>query len=380
MKLLTLDIEELIDNNMFFEKLEYHLCSLYKSQYIKYYFSKKNISLLELVDNTINRYLDDIIESKRRYLLEEPSKTLYSNKRYKNYISKEKLEKIKFQFMNSKLYYRDWVIVSLKNPVLELFYTFLNSVNHILYIINVQFKNNSVQLTNKNYKDKTSKDKEDAENLMDENMLIDSKIREGLIDLKIENDIEGSAVISSITNRIVPKIKHLIDFDIFEEFNEEDIEILDRNSNFQKRYVKVNFTEKEMVNGFAQVCYNNYAHSSEKEFKSLRNKYINNHSIFIPDFPHDIIANKIIDLFNTLLDNETDKVKSIRQSPDLGKVLKIYDNIYIYTTKNLNTLDDKFYNFVLENFIDKTEKIENFINENEKEFKELIKQLRIIFY
>lgn len=135
-----------------------------------------------------------------------------------------------------------------------------------------------------------------------------------------------------------------------------------------------------MVNGFAQVCYNNYAHSSEKEFKSLRNKYINNHSIFIPDFPHDIIANKIIDLFNTLLDNETDKVKSIRQSPDLGKVLKIYDNIYIYTTKNLNTLDDKFYNFVLENFIDKTEKIENFINENEKEFKELIKQLRIIFY
>lgn len=95
-----------------------------------------------------------------------------------------------------------------------------------------------MQLTNKNYKDKTSKDKEDAENLMDENMLIDSKIREGLIDLKIENDIEGSAVISSITNRIVPKIKHLIDFDIFEEFNEEDIEILDRNSNFQKKICK----------------------------------------------------------------------------------------------------------------------------------------------
>ena len=45
MTFLTEEIEYLIDNNLFFEKIEVHTCNLHVVQYIKYFEMKNKISL-----------------------------------------------------------------------------------------------------------------------------------------------------------------------------------------------------------------------------------------------------------------------------------------------------------------------------------------------
>lgn len=54
MNILAKEIEYLIDNNLFFEKIEVHTCNLHVVQYIKYFEMKNKISLAQLIDNTIN--------------------------------------------------------------------------------------------------------------------------------------------------------------------------------------------------------------------------------------------------------------------------------------------------------------------------------------
>ena len=48
--------------------------------------------LKELIDNTINRYLDDLKEFKRRYELNEDANLIHSEKRYKNYLLLNKIK------------------------------------------------------------------------------------------------------------------------------------------------------------------------------------------------------------------------------------------------------------------------------------------------
>lgn len=369
------DIEYLIDNNLFFEKIYIHSCPIHRLQYIKYYKTKNSLTLNELVENTINRYIDDLKESKRIYELEEDANFLYSEKRYKKYIPNERLDKIKYKFINSKLYYLDWIISSVQNPYLEYLFLFLKSINSAIYIKENQFSNLATQYNYDNYEKKTEAMKSNAENLFDENSLIDSKIHKGIIETYKENKIEGSLIISSITNKILAKLVQMEDN---EELTEKEKDTLSRNQYFNKRFEHVNFTENGMYNGFAQACYYNYAHARIKEFKQLRLTYNKNRTVTIPKFSNDIISGIIIELFNLAL--EKDEIKSIRPTKKIPNILKSYDDIYIYATKDLSKLDKEFYDFIIENFFNKTPKIQNFINEHQEEMKNLISQLRIIFY
>lgn len=278
------------------------------------------------------------------------------------------------------MYYLDWVIVSLKNPILEYLLLLINSINNSLYIKETQFDNSSSQYNYDNFENKIKRMKEDAENYNDENRLIDAKIHEGLIETYKEDKIVGSAVISSITNKFVYEFFKILDINELDDIEDKDIEILKRNQFFHKQFEKVNFTKKEMLDGFAQACYFNYAQARYKEFKILAKNYNNKKSKIttIPKFTKDFIERAVVDLFNFLLDKE--QIISIYKTKKAPNILKIYDDIYIYTTKNLNDLDKNFYKFVVENFLDETEKIENFKKENEEELKKLISQMRIIFY
>jgi hypothetical protein len=372
----SIDIEYLIDNNLFFEKVYIHSCPLHIIQYIKYYKIKNKLSLNELVDNTINRYLDNLKELKRVYELDEDINLLYSEKRYKNNISKELLEKLKYKFMNSKLYYLDWIVSSIKNPYLEYFYLFLNSINNSLYIKENQFNNSSTQYNYDNFVNKTKSMKEDGENFFDENLLIDSKLHKGIIETYKEDKIEGSMIISSITNKIFAKLIQIMDI---EEIDEKDRIILNRNQQFHKKFEYVNFTENEMYNGFAQACFYNYAQARIEQFKSLRKEYNKNKTATIPDFTKDTISKEIIELFNLVLD-EKDAIKNIRQNKKPPNILKIYDDITIYTTKDLSEVDRGFYKFIIKNFFDETPKMQNFLNEHKEEMQNFTSQLRILFY
>lgn len=380
MNFLTEDLEYFIDNNFFFEELKYHTCNLHVVQFIKYFGMKNKITLNQLVDNTINRYLDILEENRRLYELEKDFNLLHSKKRYKNYISKEKLEKIKYKFINSKLYYLDCVIVSLENPILEYLYLFINSINSSLYIKETQFNNNSSQYNYDNFENKIKRMKEDAENYNDENRLIDAKIHEGLIKIYKDDKIEGSAIISSITNKFVYDFLKNIDLDEFEDINDKDIETLKRNQFFYKKFEKVNFTEKEMLDGFAQACYYNYAQARFEEFKILMKNFNlkKNKTTTIPKLTKDFIERAIVDLFNSILEKE--QIISIYKTKKPPNILKNYENITIYTTKNLDKLDKDFYKFILENFLKETEKIKKFKDEHEKELKKLVSNLRILFY
>ena len=369
------DIEYLINNDLFFEKIYIHTCPIERLQYIDYYKRKKNLSLNDLVKNTITRYIDDLKESKRRYELEEDSNLLYSENRYKKYISTERIEKIKYKFINSKLYYLDWVVSSIKNPYLEYLYLFLNSINSAIYIKENQFNNSSTQYNYDNYENKTNAMKSNAENLFDENALIDSRIHKGIIETYKNDKMEGSLIISSITNKIFAKLIQEVEV---EELNEDEKATLSRNQQFHKRFEYVNFTEKEMINGFAQACYYNYAQARIEQFKQLRTSHNQNRMAIIPNLTKDIISREIIELFNIAIGKE--EIKSIRQRKKAPTLLKIYDEVYIYTTKDITKIDKDFYNFIIENFFDKTPKIENFIKEHEQEMKDLISQLRIQFY
>lgn len=372
---LTEDIEDLIDNNLFFEKIYIHSCPLHMLQYIKYYKTKNSLILNELVENTINRYIDDLKESKRLYELEENSNLLYSEKRYKKNIPNERLEKIKNKYMNSKLYYLDWVVSSIQKPYLEYLYLFLNSINHSLYIKENQFNNSSTQYNYDNFEKKTNTMKSNAENLFDENLLSDSKLHKGIIETYKEDKIEGSLIISSITNKILAKLVQIADS---EELTEKDKNILNRNQQFHKKFEYVNFTENEMYNGFAQVCYYNYARARIVQFQQLRIIYNKSRTATIPSLTQDIISKEIMALFNIALGK--DEIKSISPTKKPPNVLKIYDDIYIYTTKDLTKIDKDFYDFIIENFFNKTPKIQSFINEHQEEMKNLISNLRIIFY
>jgi hypothetical protein len=374
-KTLSNEIEYLIDNNLFFEKIYIHSCPIHRLQYIKYYKTKNSLTLNELVENTINRYIDDLKESKRIYELDENFNSLYSEKRYKKYIPNERLEKIKYKFINSKLYYLDCVVSSLENPYLEYLYLFLNSINHSLYIKENQFNNSSTQYNYDNFEKKTNTMKSNAENLFDENLLNDSKLHKGIIETYKADKIEGSLIISSITNKILAKLVQLEDT---EELTEKDKNILNRNQQFHKKFEYVNFTENEMYNGFAQACYYNYAQARIKEFKQLRLTYNKNKIVTIPNLRQDVISRAIIELFNLALDKN--EIKSISQTKKIPSILKIYDDIYIYATKDLTKIDKDFYDFIIENFFDKTPKIQNFINEHQEEMKNLISKLRIQFY
>ncbi|AXX90500.1 hypothetical protein CKA55_12800 [Arcobacter suis] len=376
MKVLTEEIEYFIDNNLFFEKVYIHSCPIHILQYIKYYKIKNKLSLNELVDNTLNRYIADLKELKRVYELDEDVNFLYSEKRYKNNISKELLEKLKYKFMNSKLYYLDWIVSSIRNPYLEYFYLFLNSINNSLYIKENQFNNSSTQYNYDNFVNKTKSMRENAENFFDENLLIDSKLHKGIIETYKEDKIEGSMIISSITNKIFAKLIQIMDI---EEIDEKDKIILNRNQQFHKKFEYVNFTENEMYNGFAQACFYNYAQARIEQFKSLRKEYNKNKTATIPNFTKDIISKKIMELFNLVLD-EKDAIKNIRQNKKTPNILKIYDDIKIYTTKDLSEIDKGFYKFIIENFFDETPKMQNFLNEHKEEMQNFTSQLRIIFY
>lgn len=380
MKPLTKDLEYCIDNNLFFEKLKYYTCNLHVVQFIKYFQMKNRITLNKLVDNTVNRYLDMLEENRRLYELEKDFNLLHSKKRYKNYISKEKLEKIKYKFINSKLYYLDWVIDCYQNPILEYLYLFINSINNSLYIKETQFNNNSTQYNYDNFENKIKRMKEEAEDYNEENRLIDAKIHEGLINTYKDDKIEGSAIISSITNKFVYEFLKNIDLDEFEDINDKDIETLKRNQFFHKRFERVNFTEKEMLDGFAQACYYNYAQARFEEFKILVKNYNNKKSktTSIPKFTKDTIEREIVNLFNSILEKE--QIVSIYKTKKPPNILKTYEDILIYTTKNLDKLDKDFYKFMIENFLDETEKIKKFKEEHEKELKNLISNLRILFY
>lgn len=370
------EIEYIIDNNLFFENIPLHTCPILKTQYVKYFKVKNRLALNDLVDNSINRYIDDLKELKRLYVLDKNANLLFSEKRYKNYISKELLEKIKYKFMNSKLYYLDYIVTSIKNPYLDYFYLFINSINNSLYIKENQFNNSSTQYNYDNYENKTNRMKEDAENLFDENILTDSKLHKNLIDTYKENKIEGSMIISSITNSMLIKIIEILEI---EELDEKDRSTLNRNQQFNKRFVHVNFTEKEMYDGFAQACFYNYAQARMEQFKLLRKEYNQKRTTTtIPNLKKDFITREIIELFNLALEKE--QIINIRQSKKSPNILKVYDGIYIYTTKNLSKLEDDFYNFFIDNFIEETPKIKDFIHEHKEEMKNFISQLRIQFY
>ncbi|MCT7604688.1 hypothetical protein N5U17_10625 [Aliarcobacter butzleri] len=367
------NIEYLIDNNLFFTEIKPHLCPIHKEQIINYRMKHK-FDLKELINNTINRYFDDLVEFKRRYELDKNANLIYSEKRYMNYISLNKIEELKFKFMNSPLTYLEYVVSSVQKPYLDFLYNFLFAINQSLYIKNVQFNNNSIQYNYNNYKNKITSMKENALNFNDEKKLQDAKIHEGLITLYKDNKIEGSATISSITNSMIFKI---IEFYEIEDMNKEDIEILKKNQFFHKQFEKVNFTEKEMYDGYAQAIYYNYAHFKIKQYKYYRSEYNKNRTSTIPYIRKDIIANEVKELFNFLMDKNV--IESIRETSKKTELLKYYDEIPIFTTKNLTNLDDNFYEFMIENFFDKNEDL-NFINSNLEQFKNIVSKLRTIFY
>lgn len=370
----TNDIEYLIDNDLFFEELKPHLCPIHKEQIILYRMNHK-FYLNELVENTINRYFDDLKEYKRRYELNNDANLIYSEKRYKNYISLNKIEELKLKYMNSDLKHLEYVVSSLQKPYLDFLYYLLLTVNFSLYIKTVQFNNTSTQLNYSNYENKIASMKEDAINYNDEKKFQDAKLKEGLIESYKEDKILGSATISTLTNSMLIKI---VEFYDSEEVNEDDLEILNRNQFFHKQFEKVNFTEKEMYDGFVQGVYYNYAHFKIKQYKQFRKEYNKNKTSTIPYIRKDFIANEVMDFFNFLMDK--DVIESIRQTSKKPKLLKYYDEITIYTTKDLTKLDNDFFEFIIENFFDKNEKIEKFINSNEEALKNLASKLRTIFY
>ncbi|PLY07027.1 MAG: hypothetical protein C0625_07480 [Arcobacter sp.] len=63
---MTEEIEYLIDNNLFFENIQVHTCPILKEHIIEYKIKNKYI-LIELVENTFNRYFNDLKEGKRLY-------------------------------------------------------------------------------------------------------------------------------------------------------------------------------------------------------------------------------------------------------------------------------------------------------------------------
>lgn len=371
---LTEDIEYLIDNNLFFEKIYIHSCPIYVEHIIEYKLNNK-LSLNELVENTIDKYKYDLLENKRIEELEDDCNLLYTKKRYKNNISTKKLYELKLKFLNSTLHHLEVVICSGKNPYLNKFYHFINSINHSLYIRKNQFNNSSTQYTLNNYEDKTDAMITNAENFNNQNDLNDAKIHKGIIDTIKEDKIEGSLILSSITNKMLFKI---IEMSENEEFEKEDIFTLKRNQQLHKRLEKVNFTESEMYNGFAQACYWNYAQSGFKNYKRHRGIFNKKRTNTIPYIRKDSIENEVRELFNLAFDK--DRIVQIRKSSKVPNTLKMYDGIYIYTTKDLTKLDSQFYDFMIKNFFIETEKIRKFKNENDNEFNSFISTLRILFY
>ena len=61
------EIEYIIDNNLFFENIPLHTCPILKTQYVKYFKVKNRLALNDLVDNSINRYIDEK-KKKKRYV------------------------------------------------------------------------------------------------------------------------------------------------------------------------------------------------------------------------------------------------------------------------------------------------------------------------
>lgn len=363
---LTEQLEYLIDNNLFFENMPIHTCNIHMEQFIKYK-TKNKFILKDLVENTINRYLDNIKEEKRLYELEDDANLLFSKQRYKNYIPKNIIEKLKSNFIKSNLYYLETVVSSVTYPFLEYFYLFLNSINHSLYIKKNHFDKTS-EYTHKNYKEKIDKKKEKAEDTFNEEELRSVKLHEGLIDTYEENEIEGSVLISILTSKLVD----------MEKLDKKDSKTLENNRHFNKLFEKVNFTKKEMHNGFAQACYWNFAQANYNSYKSFLTNYNRNKTNTIPLVGKSIIVNKIIELFNIALDKE--EILQIRQNKKAPKVLKEYDGIVIYTTKDLSKLEKDFNKFMVKNFFSQTEKIRKFTEENEELVFQITTQLRYQFY
>ena len=75
-----------------------HTVPVHKIFYVSYQL-KPYLSKETLIDNTISKYLKTIEEQKETYLQNNDNK-LYADIRYKNYLTQDKIDTIKFQFLH----------------------------------------------------------------------------------------------------------------------------------------------------------------------------------------------------------------------------------------------------------------------------------------
>jgi len=319
----------------------------------------KTTQLSELIDNTFDVYKKNLELQKSNYEKKEYTNKSYSIKRYKNNISKSIFNEIKSFYSNAKeLHNIDTIGYDCTTPYLSNLFFIIDLINASKYIDNEQFKNPSTQYTYENYENKTNKKIDDGENFDKEYDTLEGKLHKGLIETCKKDPIEGFLVIFSL--QLFPQLE-VMNPNISKDYL---FHVIRSNSNFKKQFKEVNFTSKSMFNGFAHYCYWLYAIKNYKEFiafKNDTNKRIKNFKPsnkieslrIINDIKKGDISKEIKKLFNLALDKE--EIKNIRGITKEPKILKYYDDIPIYTLKDISSLEEKTFNLFKNKILDKKE-------------------------
>lgn len=333
--------------------------------------SNLNVSLL--IDNTFKEFISSVKNNKNLEFLGHKEDSIYAKKRCKSYISDIELEQLKERYLLSKLYNLDYIVNS-PIPYFQNFLNLLVFLNNSLYINENHFKINFTQYNYYNYKNKLDSLENEALCTNNEDLLIDVNIHKNIMEEYKNDKVSGSVLISILCNKIIFKL--LKDYGT-DQLTEDDLKKIKRNENFYKKFEKTNFTFKEMVDGYLQSSYYNYAIGNFEEYKSSLEQYNSYKTNKIQTLTKKQISNELIYLFEIIFKNQN---FSIRETTNIPQLLKLYEDIPIYTIKDLTKLDNDFYDFIMKTILNDNQKVLDFFTKNKEQIKPLTIQLRTMFY
>ena len=369
------EFENLIKSQDKNKNIQIHTVPLNIKFYIEYQ-RDRELSLPKLIDNTFNKYINDINNLKEQYL-KDSNNTNYADKRYKNYITQQNLQEIKTKYMDSyKLNEVDKIVV-IDKPYFQYLLFLLNGLNSIKYIDKVQFNSNATQYKNDTYKHKLDKEINEAQEKCNMNDEAGAKLSKGLIDTYQNDKIEGSLLIS-ILNK-VDVYSSLIN----ENCEDEDYHILKQKEFFNKSYKSINFTLNDLYIGYSQLSYWNYGQADYNSYKQARidvNKQIKKSmsEMSLSLISKEQIRNDLYNLFELVFgENIITPIRAIATKP---QVLKYYDNIMIPTIKDISTLEEDFFKFFSHIVYNKRTILKEYVKNNFHEIYAVTCQIRPLFY
>ena len=342
----------------------------YVSYQLKPYLSKET-----LIDNTISKYLSTLEEQKETYLQNNDNE-LYADIRYKNYLTQDQIDTIKFQFLHKYKLCEVDIVINIKNPYFEYLYALLHTFNAYSYIVKVQFTNQATQYKYATYEKKLDNKIEESNNKFKSLEASEARLHKGLITNYKNDNIEGSLLISMLNKGDL--LNTLLDTDL----SPKDKIMLEENQFFNKSFYNINFTQKELLDGYLQRNFSNYAYLNYELYKTNRLETNQQIKSSMSMMTHHLITKEMIntnirDIFKQMF--KTEVPNKIRIDSTL-QVLRYYDGYPIYAHSRIDKLEHDFFEFVNKTIFDKRETIKNFVNENFDEAYKTTCQIRPHFY